>query len=133
MNGKPDQDWPTDNKFLSGPFTPWAEESEAYDLEVTGKIPDDLAGALFRISSNPRFQPRSLDRYHRWEGDGRVAAVYVRDGRAALRARWVETASMKLEVRKGEAVYSGFVNGGTMGRLPAGAPPAKNIANTNVG
>lgn len=133
MNGKPDQDWPTDNKFLSGPFTPWAEESEAYDLEVTGKIPDDLAGALFRISSNPRFQPRSLDRYHWWEGDGMVAAVYLRDGRAAFRARWVETASMKLEVRQGEAVYSGFVNGGTMGRLPAGAPPAKNIANTNVG
>lgn len=54
--------WPTDNKFLNGPFTPWAEESEAYDLAVTGKIPDDLAGALFRIASNPRFQPRNLDR-----------------------------------------------------------------------
>lgn len=129
----PDQVWPTDNKFLSGPFAPWAEESQGYDLEVAGKIPDDLAGALFRVSSNPRFQPRNLDRYHWWEGDGMVAAVYLRDGKAAFRARWVATDSMKCEVRAGEAIYSGFVNGGTMGRLPEGAPPTKNIANTNVG
>jgi carotenoid cleavage dioxygenase-like enzyme len=34
-------------EFLNGPFAPWAEESEAYDLEVVGKIPEDLAHALF--------------------------------------------------------------------------------------
>jgi carotenoid cleavage dioxygenase-like enzyme len=133
MTGSPGQGWPTDNKFLNGPFAPWAEQSEAFNLPVTGQVPEDLAGALFRISSNPRFQPRNLDRYHWWEGDGMVAGVYLRDGKAAFRARWVETASMKLEIRQGEAVYSGFVNGGTMGRLPEGAPPAKNVANTNVG
>lgn len=128
-----DQAWPTDNKFLNGPFAPWAEASEAYDLAVCGEIPDDLAGALFRISANPRFQPRNPDRYHWWEGDGMVAAVYLREGRAAFRSRWVETDSMKFEVSHGEAVYGGFVNGGTTGRLPDGAPPAKNVANTNVG
>ncbi|ARJ04172.1 carotenoid oxygenase [Cnuibacter physcomitrellae] len=125
--------WPTDNKFLNGPFAPWAEESEAFDLPVQGEIPADLAGALFRISSNPRFEPRNTDRYHWWEGDGMVCAVYVRDGRVGYRTRWVETDSMKVEVEQGEAVYSGFVSGGTPGRLPAGAPPAKNVANTNVG
>jgi hypothetical protein len=30
-------------EFLNGPFAPWAEESEAYDLEVVGKIPE-IAG-----------------------------------------------------------------------------------------
>jgi carotenoid cleavage dioxygenase-like enzyme len=123
----------TDNKFLNGPFEPWTAEDEAYDLEIVGQIPDDLAGALFRVSANPRFQPRNLDRYHWWEGDGMVCAVYLRDGKAAYRSRWVETASMRVEVEAGEAVYSGFANGGTPGRLPDGAPPAKNIANTNVG
>ena len=71
-------DWPTDNKFLNGPFAPWTEESEGYDLEVDGEIPADLAGALFRVSSNPRFQPRNTDRYHWWEGDGMVCGVYLR-------------------------------------------------------
>src|SRR5690242_19163409 len=83
--------WPTSNKFLNGPFTPWSEETQAYDLEVIGEIPADLAGALFRISSNPRFKPRDLDRYHWWEGDGMACAVYLRDGRATYRSRWVET------------------------------------------
>jgi carotenoid cleavage dioxygenase len=126
-------DWPTDNKFLNGTFAPWTEENEAYDLEVDGEIPADLAGALFRVSSNPRFQPRDTDRYHWWEGDGMVCGVYLRGGRAACRTRWVETDSMKVEVEAGEAVYSGFVNGGTPGRLPEGAPPAKNVANINAG
>ena len=125
--------WVTDNKFLNGPFTPWAEEGEAYDLEVTGQIPADLAGALFRISSNPRFQPRDLNRYHWWEGDGMVCGIYLRDGKAAYRTSWVQTDSMRVEVEAGEAIYSGFANGGTPGRLPEGAPPAKNVANTNVG
>ncbi|WP_245718534.1 carotenoid oxygenase family protein [Nocardia miyunensis] len=125
--------WPTDNKFLNGPFAPWGAESEGYDLEVAGQIPEDLAGALFRISSNPRFMPRNADRYHWWEGDGMVAGVYLRDGKAAYKTSWVLTDSMKFEVQQGEAVYSGFVNGGTPAVLPKGAPPAKNVANTMVG
>lgn len=125
--------WATDNKFLNGPFAPWAEENEAYDLDVIGQIPADLSGALFRVAPNPRFEPRNTDRYHWWEGDGLVCGIYLRDGKAAYRTRWVETDSMKVEVDKGEAIYSGFVNGGTPGRIPDDAPPAKNVANTNVG
>ncbi|MDH6219559.1 carotenoid oxygenase family protein [Streptomyces pseudovenezuelae] len=125
--------WAPGNKFLQGPFTPWTEESSAYDLDVDGEIPGDLAGALFRISSNPRFTPRDPDRYHWWEGDGMVCGIYLRDGRAAYRTRWVMTDSMKFEVEQGEAVYSGFANGGSTAPLPHGAPPAKNVANTNVG
>ncbi|WP_234439799.1 carotenoid oxygenase family protein [Streptomyces bicolor] len=126
-------DWHTGNRFLNGPFAPWTEENEAYDLEVDGEIPSDLAGALFRVSSNPRFQPRNTDRYHWWEGDGMVCGVYLREGKAAYRTRWVQTDSMRVEVEAGEAIYSGFVNGGTPGRLPEGAPRAKNVANINAG
>jgi carotenoid cleavage dioxygenase-like enzyme len=125
--------WLTDNKFLNGPFAPWTAESAAYDLEVIGQIPADLGGALFRVSANPRYRPRNLDRYHWWEGDGMVCGIYLREGRAAYRTRWVETASMRAEVQAEQALYGGFANGGTSGRLPDGAPPAKNVANTNVG
>ena len=128
-----DVDWQTTNKFLNGPFAPWQEESEAFDLPVIGQLPEDLAGALFRIANNPRFRPLDVERYHWWEGDGGVAATYIRDGKASFRMRWVETDTMKFEVDAGEAVYSGFVNGGGAHTLPPGAPPAKNVANTNVG
>lgn len=128
-----DIQWDTTNKFLNGPFAPWHEETEAFDLPVTGKLPDDLAGALFRIANNPRFAPRDLERYHWWEGDGGVAATYIRDGKASFRMKWVTTDSMKVEVAAGEAVYAGFVNGSEPHPIPEGAPPVKNVANTNVG
>ena len=129
-----DVDWDTTNFLLNGTFAPWHEETEAFDLPVTGKLPDDLAGALFRITNNPRFKPLDVDRYHWWEGDGGVAATYIRDGKASFRMRWVMTDTMKVEVEAGEAVYSGFVNGSDNPKpLPEGAPPAKNVANTNVG
>lgn len=82
-----DVDWNTSNKFLNGPFAPWHEETEAFDLEVIGKLPDDLAGALFRIADNPRFEPLDTDRYHWWEGDGGVAGTYIRDGKASFRMK----------------------------------------------
>lgn len=129
----PGPDWATDNKFLNGPFAPWRAESSAFDLEISGALPADLAGALFRATSNPRFAPIDLDRYHWWEGDGAVAGIYLREGRAAFAMKWVLTDSMKMEVEHGEAVYAGFVNGSVPHPLPDGAPPAKNVANTNVG
>lgn len=125
--------WDTDNKFLNGPFTPWHEETEAFDLEVVGEIPSDLDGALFRTGSNAKFKPRNVDRYHWFEGDGMVYAVYLRDGKAAYRNKWVMTDALKVEIDAGEAIYSGFVNGGTIPALPDGAPPMKNLPNTNVG
>ncbi|GAB2459514.1 carotenoid oxygenase family protein [Nocardioides hungaricus] len=128
-----DLDWETDNLFLNGPFVPWNEESEAFDLPVIGALPSDLNGALFRIANNPRFTPVDLERYHWWEGDGAVAATYIRDGKASFRMRWVMTDTMKIEVEAGQAIYPGFVNGNDRGPLPEGIPPVKNIANTNVG
>lgn len=129
----PDQEWPTENSFLQGPYAPWTAESAAYDLEVIGELPTDLQGALFRTSSNPRFQPRSFERYHWFEGDGMVAGIYLRDGKAAFRTSWVKTDSFTFEVERGEAVYNGFVNGGSRGFIPDDAPQRRNVANTNVG
>ncbi|WP_258564512.1 carotenoid oxygenase family protein [Streptomyces himalayensis] len=95
---------------------------------ATVAIPADLVGALFRTSSNPRFQPCNTDRYRWWEGDGMVCGICLREGKAAYRTRWVATDSMKVEVEAGEAIYSGLVNGGTPSRVPEGTPPARNVA-----
>ncbi|GAB2695268.1 carotenoid oxygenase family protein [Microbacterium marinum] len=103
----------------------------AAEQPVLGKLREDLAGALFRIANSPRTAPRDLDRYHWWEGDGGVAATHIRDGKASFWMKWVMTDSMKIEVEAGEAVYSGVVNG--LVSPPAGAPPVKNVADTNGG
>ncbi|MFI1051239.1 carotenoid oxygenase family protein [Streptomyces griseoruber] len=88
---------------------------------------------MFRTSSNPRFQPRNTERHHWWDGDAMIAGLYLRDGEVAYRTSWVATDSMKFEVEQGEGVYGSFVNGGTSGRLPEGAPRGKNNPQTNAG
>ena len=65
--------WNSDNPYLNGNYAPWREEGDAFDLEVEGEIPRELAGALYRIGPNPHFKPRG--RYHWFDGDGMVHVV----------------------------------------------------------
>ena len=43
----------TTNAYLSGNFAPVTEEVTAFDLEVTGVIPEGLDGRLLRNGPNP--------------------------------------------------------------------------------
>ncbi|WP_334184609.1 carotenoid oxygenase family protein [Novosphingobium sp.] len=125
--------WRTDNPHLNGAWAPWTEETSAFDVPVEGTIPEDLAGALFRISANPRFEPIDLETYHWFDGDGMVGGIYIRDGKVSYRQKWVETASMAVELAARQALYPGLVNGSKGRPLPAGAPPMKNVANITAG
>ena len=43
----------SENPYLSDNFAPVEEEVTAFDLDVTGEIPRELAGRLLRIGPNP--------------------------------------------------------------------------------
>src|SRR5215813_4055722 len=120
--------WNSDNPFLNGNYAPWREEGDAYDLEVEGEIPRELAGALYRIGPNPHFRPRG--RYHWFDGDGMVHAFILEDGRAAYRNRYVKTDGLRAEMKAGRALFGGLLEPAK--DLPADAPAYKNAANTNI-
>ena len=85
-----------DNPYLHGAFTPICTEVEADDLEVVqGQIPTDLNGAYFRNGPNPVHEPRT--RYHWFDGDGMVYGLWIKNGKARYRNRWIRTAKFKLE------------------------------------
>ena len=71
----------TENPFLSGNFAPVADEQTAFDLNVTGHIPDQLEGRLLRIGPNPVAADPAT--YHSFLGNGMVHGVALRGGRAA--------------------------------------------------
>ena len=71
----------TSNTYLSGNFAPVREEVTAFDLRVTGRIPEELQGRLLRIGPNP-VEPPDPARYHWFTGNGMVHGVRLRDGRA---------------------------------------------------
>ncbi|MFE2216205.1 carotenoid oxygenase family protein [Streptomyces canus] len=122
--------WDPNNMFLNGPYAPWREEGEAFDLEIDGRLPDELNGALFRVGANPMYRPKDPSRYHWFEGDGMVHALFLRDGRASYRNRYVETVGLQRERQEGRSLYGGFMNPSEF-PLPPGTFP-KNLANTHV-
>ena len=80
------------NPYLNGNFAPVHSEDDFADLKVTGEIPKGLAGAFFRNGPNPQFAPR--DDFHHWfAGDGMIHGVYVADGKARYRNRYVRIPS----------------------------------------
>jgi carotenoid cleavage dioxygenase len=101
--------WVSDNPYLSGNFAPVGPERDVADLPViAGRIPPDLSGAYMRNGPNPLFKPISYT--YPMDGDGMIHAVYLDNGRARYRNRFVQTASLAIERRAGRAVYGGLVH-----------------------
>lgn len=115
--------------FLSGVWEPWPMEGEEINLPVTGEIPRELVGALYRNGPNPQFAPRGG--YHPFSGDGMIHGFFVRDGRVDYRNRWVRTPRFDAERAAGEALFSSFMgNSGPPDPRIEGVPGGP--ANTNV-
>ena len=100
--------FPTDNPFLSGYYAPLHTEADAVDLPISGEIPRELCGSLYRIGPNPQFAPRG--RYHWFSGDGMVHAFDLLDGRVNYRNRWVRTPKWQLEREVGEGLSGGLTH-----------------------
>jgi carotenoid cleavage dioxygenase len=71
----------TTSPYLTGNFAPVRDEITAFDLEVTGRIPEGLNGRLLRIGPNPIDDPDPAT-YHWFTGSGMAHGVRLRDGKA---------------------------------------------------
>ncbi len=69
------------NPYLAGNFAPLSEEITAFDLDVTGTIPEGLTGRLLRIGPNP-VEPPDPTTYHWFTGSGMAHGLRLRDGKA---------------------------------------------------
>lgn len=116
------------NPYMSGNFAPVRSEDD-FELPVTGEIPRELAGALFRTGPNPQFEPRQPESYHWFTGDGMVHGFYVADGKARYRNRYVRTPKWKLENEAGRALFGGF---NPMAGDPSVIDKDGGVANTNI-
>ncbi len=99
---------PAGNPYLSGAFAPVDDEIDAADLPVVGKIPEDLRGVYLRNGPNPKFPPLGSYTYP-LDGDGMIHGVWLADGRARYRNRYVLTKGLKAEIRAGRALWGGLM------------------------
>jgi carotenoid cleavage dioxygenase len=101
-------------------------ETDAASLEITGELPRELNGTLFRNGPNPQFESSGA---HWFVGDGMLHAFHLENGRASYRNRWVRTRKWLAEHEAGRALFGGF------GRKLPDAPVTLTdggVANTNI-
>jgi len=78
--------------YVAGNFAPLETEVTAFDLEVVGRVPEELVGRFLRIGPNPADRPDlvRLVRYHWFAGTGMAHGLRLRGGRAEwFRSRFV--------------------------------------------
>ncbi|MGI5372749.1 carotenoid oxygenase family protein [Streptomyces sp. CA-251387] len=82
----------TAKPYLTGHYTPVADEITVTGLTVEGTLPPELTGRLIRNSHNPK---PGVTPTHWFKGSGMVHGIRLRDGRAEwYRNRWVHTPAL---------------------------------------
>jgi carotenoid cleavage dioxygenase len=117
------------NPYLTGNFAPIASEDDFQDLPITGIIPLELSGTLYRNGPNPQFPPR--DPHHHWfAGDGMLHSFILRNGQVGYTNRFVRTQKWELENVAGKSLFGTF--GNPMTTDPTVLGKDSGVANTNV-
>jgi len=96
------------NPYLSGNYAPVQDELEIINLKIIGKIPKELHGIYMRNGPNPAFPPISYT--YPLDGDGMIHAIYIANGKADYRNRYIETKGLLKERKAGKALYGGILN-----------------------
>src|SRR3978361_2255074 len=108
-------------------LAPIPMECDAPHLKVTGELPRELNGTLYRNGPNPQFEAPGA---HWFVGDGMLHAFHLENGRASCRNRWVRTPKWQAEHDAGRALFGGF--GRKMPDTPAAVRDDGGGANTNI-
>ncbi|NNE74344.1 MAG: apocarotenoid-15,15'-oxygenase, partial [Acidimicrobiales bacterium] len=104
--------------YRSGAWRPQTTEYNAWDLDVDGRIPNDLAGTYLRNTENPLLD--SLGRYHPFDGDGMLHAITFVDGEASYRNRFVRTDGLAAELEAREPLWAGLAERPTKTKVDYG-------------
>ncbi len=108
-------------------LAPIPMECDAPHLKVTGELPRELNGTLYRNGPNPQFDAPGA---HWFVGDGMLHAFHLENGRASYRNRWIRTPKWLAEHDAGRALFGGF--GRKLPGTPAGITDDGGVANTNI-
>ncbi|MGY3444452.1 MULTISPECIES: carotenoid oxygenase family protein [unclassified Bradyrhizobium] len=102
-------------------------EADAPFPKISGELPRELNGTLYRNGPNPQFDVPGA---HWFVGDGMLHAFHLENGRASYRNRWVRTAKWQAEHDAGRALFGGF--GRKLPDAPADITTDGCVANTNI-
>ncbi|MFF2554200.1 carotenoid oxygenase family protein [Nocardia sp. NPDC058058] len=115
---------------LTRAFEPALECPKEVELEVSGAIPPELRGTLYR-NGPARFEAGGFRAEHPFDGDGLVTKFVIDAGAVRFRSRYVRTPKFLAEERNRGASVRGLYSQAAGLRANLGRPPADN-ANTHA-
>ena len=122
-----------DHPYRTGAWRPQTTEYDAWELDVAGEIPRDLAGSYLRNTENPLLPP--IERYHPFDGDGMLHSITFEDGEAVYHNRFVRSDGFLAEREAGRSLFAGAAENPALARRECrlGARPnMKDASSTDV-
>jgi carotenoid cleavage dioxygenase-like enzyme len=118
--------------YRTGAWRPQTTEWDAWELDVKGEIPKDLAGTYLRNTENPL--TLNMQTYHPFDGDGMLHSITFTDGEARYANRFVRTDGLREELEAGHALYAGIAEPPTLAERPGWGARGfmKDAASTDV-
>ncbi|KAK0648093.1 putative lignostilbene dioxygenase [Cercophora newfieldiana] len=94
---------------FQGFMKPSGVEGDVFNLEIQGKIPDDIDGTFYRVMPDPQFPP-FIDNDPWFNGDGNISAFRLKNGRASFKQRYVRTEKFTREREAQRALLGKYRN-----------------------
>lgn len=98
---------------------------------VSGKIPDNLKGSLYR-NGPARLERGGMQVGHWFDGDGAILAVHFAEGQARATYRYVQTEGYLEEEKADKLIYGNYGMTATGSWWQRFGKTSKNVANTSV-
>ncbi len=92
--------------YRTGVWRPQHREFDAWDMDVTGEIPDDLNGVCIRNTETAVFEP--IKRYHPFDGDAMLHSISFEAGEARYANRFVRTEGFLAEQEAKRSLWAGI-------------------------
>jgi carotenoid cleavage dioxygenase-like enzyme len=88
---------------------PMRIEADIYDLVVEGEIPKEINGVWYRSVPDPQYPPHLGDDVF-ISGDGMVNAVFIQDGHADYKLRYIMSERLKRDRLARRSLYGSYRN-----------------------
>jgi len=105
--------------YRTGVWRPQVNEYDAWELELEGHIPDDLNGVYLRNTETALFAP--IKRYHPFDGDALMHAMWFEAGEARYTSRFVRTDGFLAEQSARQSLWAGITEHPSSAIAPAGS------------
>ncbi len=121
--------FPKTPEFSGALYKPARFEGEVYDLEIEGKVPDEIDGTFFQVAPDPQYPPM-LGEDMFFNGDGVISAFTFKNGHIDFKRRYVMTERLKAQRAARASLHGVYRNQYT--NDPSVQDLNNSTANTNV-